>query len=139
MIGRYSAPRYSLSDRLRHIGLRAYLWAVKKAGADMESGWRVYSAPAVLLRGDLETINREHRGSRQRAAFAPFFDRVDKYDADIGTAVDDLHDLMDWMRQDGNYAHSDRLRSIMGRLARARRNEPDAGQSSYRQIARGYK
>lgn len=38
---------------------------------------------------------------------------------EVGGAVDDLHDLMEWMREDGLYEKSDRLRVIMARLAKS--------------------
>lgn len=36
----------------------------------------------------------------------------------VGEAVDDLHDVMDWLREEKDFAKSDRLRVIAGRLAR---------------------
>ena len=38
---------------------------------------------------------------------------------DVGCAVDDLEGLMQWLREDGLYPQSDRLRTIMARLANA--------------------
>ena len=52
-------------------------------------------------------------------------------------AVDDLHQVMEWLREGKHYAESDRLRTIIGRLARAvpKSDEPNL----IRTIARGYK
>lgn len=50
------------------------------------------------------------------------FSRLDKYDTDIAMAVDDLCQVIDWLREEKLYSQSDRLRTITGRLARARRS-----------------
>jgi len=34
-------------------------------------------------------------------------------------AVDDLYDVMQWLRETKNFAHADRVRTIAGRLARS--------------------
>lgn len=39
-------------------------------------------------------------------------------DTETENSISDLIDLMEWLRQDGLYAQSDRLRTIIGRLAR---------------------
>lgn len=52
---------------------------------------------------------------------SPMSDRLDQYDGTIGRAVDEIADVIELLREDGNYALSDRLRTIAGRLARERR------------------
>lgn len=37
----------------------------------------------------------------------------------VQDAVDDLHDVYLWLKEDGHYKQSDRIRTIVGRLARA--------------------
>lgn len=43
----------------------------------------------------------------------------------IEAAVSDLHDVMQWLRDEKDYAKADRLRNIAGRLARAVPERPD--------------
>ena len=54
----------------------------------------------------------------------------------IGSAVDDLSDVIDWLREEKEYEKADRIRTIAGRLARLQR--PDTDKSSIRNIARGW-
>lgn len=37
----------------------------------------------------------------------------------VQTAVDDLHDVIEWLRETKNFAQADRVRTIAGRLARS--------------------
>lgn len=37
----------------------------------------------------------------------------------VQDAVDDLHDVYEWLREDKHYKQADRIRTICGRLARA--------------------
>ena len=39
--------------------------------------------------------------------------------SEVGSAVDDLSDLMEWLREGKHYAEADRLRTIMAKLANA--------------------
>lgn len=62
----------------------------------------------------------------------------------VGNGVDDLVDVMEWLREGKHYAEADRLRTIIGQLARSvpdYRIERDAGKFIYliRDIARTYK
>lgn len=45
-------------------------------------------------------------------------------DMRLGRAVDDLFDVMEWLREEKRFAQSDRIRVIAGRLARLRRTFP---------------
>ncbi|MDO5643638.1 MAG: hypothetical protein Q4G26_14790 [Paracoccus sp. (in: a-proteobacteria)] len=38
---------------------------------------------------------------------------------EVGDAVDDLDDVMEWLREDKHYKQADRIRTIMARLARS--------------------
>ena len=46
--------------------------------------------------------------------------KIKAMNSDMGRAVDDLFDLMEVLRAEKNYEGADRLRTIIGRLARAR-------------------
>ena len=37
----------------------------------------------------------------------------------VQSAVDDLHDVFEWLRENKHYKEADRIRTIVGRLARA--------------------
>ena len=54
--------------------------------------------------------------------FPELFNRLKRYDSDLDTAVNDLQMVMEWLREEKMYAQSDRIRTITGRLARARRS-----------------
>lgn len=45
----------------------------------------------------------------------------------VRSAVDDLYDVVEWLREEKHYAQSDRVRTITGRLARHtfKRNNPE--------------
>ena len=59
---------------------------------------------------------------------------------EVGDAVDDLYDLMEWLRENKNYDESDRLRTIMARLARSvPDHQIEYDMSLIRDIARTYK
>jgi hypothetical protein len=59
----------------------------------------------------------------------------------LGDAVDDLNDVIDWLREDGQYEQADRLRTITGRIARLQRPEFRLKDTAplIRDIARGFK
>ena len=42
----------------------------------------------------------------------------------MGTAIDDLYEVAEWLREEKDYQRSDRLRTIIGRLARSRPDGP---------------
>lgn len=62
---------------------------------------------------------------------------LDYINQSIGDSVDDLNDVMEWLREEKQYEKADRLRTIIGRLARLRR--PDNNPNLIVEIARGYK
>lgn len=74
------------------------------------------------------------------AAYAEYMgypQRIGSLERGLSYAIDDLHDLMSWLREEGQYEKADRLRTILGGMARslnARDNEP-----TWRTIAKGYK
>lgn len=45
--------------------------------------------------------------------------RLKAKDREIRSAVDDLHDVIEWLREQRDFEKADRLRTIAGRLARA--------------------
>lgn len=47
-------------------------------------------------------------------------ERLDHYDRELGTAVDDLSDAIEMLRLEKRYAEADRIRTITGRIARLR-------------------
>ena len=69
--------------------------------------------------------------------------RLQEADNHAGSAVDDLIELMEDIRASGNYVHSDRLRTIIGNLARSRRKSQLSGKYSdtntNRERARSFK
>lgn len=64
--------------------------------------------------------------------------RLDRYDDALGQAVDDLVDVIEWLRAERQYDKADRLRTIAGRLARARRENFREDKRLYRRQARGW-
>ena len=71
------------------------------------------------------------------AEFRGYPQRLSQMDKGIGDAVDDLADVIEWLREEKMFGQSDRLRTIAGRLARLRRKGD--GADSIREIARGWK
>lgn len=62
----------------------------------------------------------------------------------VGDAVDDLYDLMEWLREGKHYAEADRLRTIISRIASAVpehqiRRDKNGKMFLLRDIARTYK
>ena len=57
----------------------------------------------------------------------------------VGDAVDDLYDIMEWLRKDKAYPQADRLRAVIGRLARAVPMDHMARKTAIRNIARTFK
>lgn len=63
---------------------------------------------------------------------------------DIGNAVDDMNDVMEWLREGGFYEQADRVRTITGRLARIVpehrvRHDENGHMFLIRDLARTYK
>jgi hypothetical protein len=57
----------------------------------------------------------------------------------IGNAVDDLSDVIDWLREEKDYEKADRLKTIAGRLARMQRpSSVPYSNKLTREIARGW-
>lgn len=65
--------------------------------------------------------------------------RISEYDRVLGTAVDDLYDVIEWLREDRHFAQSDRVRVITGRLARVRRESFREPPDFIRTIARSWR
>ena len=76
---------------------------------------------------------------RAYAEYKGYPGRISDLERGIGTAIDDIHDVMEWLREDRLFRQSDRLRTIGGRLARLQR--PFVGDRAFliRDIARGWK
>ncbi|WP_299129683.1 hypothetical protein [uncultured Amaricoccus sp.] len=75
------------------------------------------------------------------AAYAEYHglpQRIKGFEGDVGAAIDDIADVMNWLREEKLYAQSDRLRTIAGRLAR-RLNDPSEDTSLVRVSARGWR
>ena len=53
----------------------------------------------------------------------------------VSSAVDDLFDVIEWLRSEGQYQQSDRLRVIAGRLAQQIKRPPEG---SIVKIAQGW-
>lgn len=64
--------------------------------------------------------------------------RIAEYDMVTGHAVDDIHDVMEWLREDRMFGQSDRLRTIAGRLARLRRGDVLEPSDAIRTLARSW-
>jgi len=63
---------------------------------------------------------------------------IRRYEQEIGYSVDDLYDLMEWLRAERQFAQADRLRTILGRLARSLPPPRETDRGLIRTIARGY-
>lgn len=66
-----------------------------------------------------------------------------RMESTVASAVDDLVDVIDWLRESKHYPEGDRVRTIVGRLARARTEqyrEEDLfnGEPLYRTMARDW-
>ncbi len=58
----------------------------------------------------------------------------------MGDAVDDIADVMDWLREEGQFDKADRLRTIAGRLAKGVDLKYQGGPPDLiRNIAKGWK
>lgn len=74
------------------------------------------------------------------ADFKGYPGQIRAYEDGVGDAVDDLADVIEWLRQGKQYAQADRLRTIAGRLAMLRPDDAkEAERKSLRWIARGWK
>ena len=74
------------------------------------------------------------------ADFKGYPGRIRMLEGGIGDAVDDIHDVMNWLREDKLFRQSDRLRTIAGRLARLQGPYvPGKPPVLIRDIARGWK
>ena len=69
------------------------------------------------------------------AEFKGYPGRINEMEIGIGDAIDDLFDVMEWLRSEKLFAQSDRIRTISGRLARLRGPSPDKNSTSVRDIA----
>lgn len=56
-----------------------------------------------------------------------------------GDAIDDVADVMNWLRGEKIYAQADRLRTIVGRPARARPRATTEPDTAIREVARTWK
>lgn len=118
MWGQYTPPRYTLRMRL----------------------WRMWCrAKSKCKRAVLPQFGIPVDELGQVNAYPVAFRREQNLSAEVGRAIDDLYDLMEWLREDKQYAQSDRLRTIMGRLARARPWQPGDHDELIRDIARKFK
>lgn len=52
------------------------------------------------------------------ADFKGYPGRIRMLEGGIGDSIDDIHDVMNWLREEKLFRQSDRLRTIAGRLAR---------------------
>lgn len=133
---RYGYPRYQwplrdavrLLRRVRVMGLVA----VFRVGENL-AGFASARVSGVTMRFVLD-----FDGERFPAARGAF-ERLDETDRALGTLVDDMHDVMGVLRQEKNYAASDRMRTLTGRAARIRRRDVSEGENLVRSIARDYK
>ena len=57
-------------------------------------------------------------------------------DGVVAETVDDLVDVIDWLREDGRFNQADRLRTLAGRLARKTLKPLDANPRSFQELAR---
>lgn len=66
--------------------------------------------------------------------------RIRTTDDGLGSAVDDLYDVIEWLREDKQFDKADRVRTIAGRLARLQLPlGTDEKSDAIRDIARGWK
>lgn len=84
----------------------------------MES--RIAGIPLTILQHHMQWRD-SYPYCANRDKLGPILYRMDYYDIQIGMAVDDLSQVIDMLRADKRYLEADRLRTIAGRLARARR------------------
>jgi len=70
------------------------------------------------------------------ASFRGYPGTIRKMDKGIGDAIDELYDVIEWLREEKQYKKSDRLRTIVGRLARLRGESLDEPEDLIRSMAR---
>jgi len=99
---------------------------------------RILGTPAVFVRQSMQSSTYPKRGSASWDRMPFLYERLQSYDDDIGCAVDDLYDVMQSLRETKNFEQSDRIRTIAGRLARARRRDDSEKGDLIRSMARGW-
>lgn len=102
--------------------------------------WQLRLNQAIKLqemRGQPRIIKALHAALREKEPM--YLDDWQKTNIEVGNAVEDLHDLTEWLREEKDYAKADRLRTIMGRLARSVPQDLREDNSPIRNRARSYK
>ena len=100
--------------------------------------WRLRQAIKIAdMARQPDVIKALHRALREHEPM--YLETWRETNHEVGDAVDDLYDLMEWLREDKAYPQSDRLRAIIGRLSRAAPNDHTAKKNTIRNIARTFK
>ena len=73
------------------------------------------------------------------ADFKGYPGRISRMEKEIGDAVDDIADVMEWLRSEKQFDKADRLRTIAGRLARLQQDDESYPIDSLRRIAKDWK
>ena len=96
--------------------------------------------PQHLVNEIVKYTNSPWWNGRAYAGYMGYPQKIRKYENGIGDAVDEINDVIEWMRNEKLYAQADRLRTIAGRLARLRpASEAEEATQQIRSIARGWK
>jgi hypothetical protein len=71
--------------------------------------------------------------------YAGLSSKLRRYFYRTGDTIDDLIEVMEWLRSEKQFDKADRLRTIIGRLARLRPDVAESESGSNRDKARGWK
>lgn len=132
----YHPPKYSLLTRFRQWQRRRFIAKGIRTGVLLDN--RSYAASWILPRDCLVSQDSPPFGGSVWEMHKEYYKRLAEYDLQIGNAIDDLYDIMNWLRKEERFSGSDRIRTIVGRLARARRKSW-LEQGTVREIARKFK
>lgn len=100
---------------------------------------RIADTPIHLIKNTMTSSDFPIPGSPAYERLRFIYERLDAYDMVLGDAVDDLSDVIERLREEKQYAKSDRLRTIASRLAKARRtNLDEKRRGMLRDAARGW-
>jgi hypothetical protein len=101
-----------------------------------------------VLPPEIASEVQKHTGApwwngRAYCFFKGYPGRIAALEAATGHAIDDIADVIEWLRSEKMFVQSDRLRTIAGRLARARGDPwatpPEADADAWLNIAKKWK